>query len=383
MKRLLEGEKRKIAIAAAMIVFGGILLYELLEHFAPVRAAVSTFMKVVAPVLYGLCLAFVLNLPVSFFENKLFGKLKAKRPKLARIISIVICYLLFFGIIALIVSLIVPKLIDSVVTLVGNLGNYVQAATKQIEKWNSELDLSPEAYDLLSKIADKLLQRVNDFAVNTAPQILMMTFSMITVVYSVLITLVISIHGLVNKEKLLRFARKTALAVVPEKRRESFFSYCTYANRTFRRYIAGQLVSCLILGVLCYVGMRVFSMPYPELISVFIGTAALVPIIGPWASTIISAFIILMSRIDNPWLALWFVVIILSIQALDDNLIYPRIVGDAIGVPGLLVLTAVVIAGGLFGIGGLLIAVPTAAVIYKIFGDWVNKRNKEKSAMIE
>lgn len=384
MKTLLKGDKRKLAIAAAMITIGAVLLYELLEHFAPVRQALSTFMRVVAPILYGLALAFVLNLPMSLLEDKLLKKLKLKKPKLTRFICIVICYLLLLGLIALIAYLIVPKLIDSVITLVNNLGTYAQAVYDQIEEWNSELDLSPEAYDFLEKIYESVLAKANGFAANLIPLIPKYTVSAITVVYSAIVTFVISVHGLIRKEKLLSFARRTATAFIPEKQQEMFFGYCTYANRTFKRYITGQLASCIILGLLCYIAMRIFGMPYPELIAVFIGVAALIPIIGPWTSTIISAFIILMSRIDRPWLAFWFVVIIISIQALDDNLIAPRIVGDAIGVPGILVLAAIVVSGGLFGVGGLLIAVPTAAVIYKIFGDWVNRRNaaraKEKAA---
>ena len=116
-----------------------------------------------------------------------------------------------------------------------------------------------------------------------------------------------------------------------------------------------------------------------ELISVFICVAALIPIVGPWLSTIPSALIILMARQDNPWLALWFIIMIVVIQQLDDDLVYPRIVGDALGISGIWVLSAAIIAAGLFGIPGLLVAVPTMAVIYRIVGDWTNKRNKENA----
>ena len=129
--------------------------------------------------------------------------------------------------------------------------------------------------------------------------------------------------------------------------------------------------------------MRVFSMPYPELISAFICVAALIPIIGPWVSIGVSAFIILMSSPDNPWLALWFIIMMVVIQLFDDNLVYPKIVGGALGVPGLLVLAAIIVAGGLFGIPGLLVAVPTAAVLRKVFIDWVARRNAERAEKAE
>ena len=170
---------------------------------------------------------------------------------------------------------------------------------------------------------------------------------------------------------------------MPKTHIKGFFGYCAYANSTFKKYIVGQLLSCLLIGVLCYVGMRVLSMPYPELIAAFICVAALIPIIGPWGSIGLSAFIILMSSLNDPWKALWFIIMMIIIQLVDDNVVYPRIMGGSIGVPGILVLAAIIVAGGLFGIPGLLIAVPTAAVIRRVFTDWIAKRNGERAAEAE
>ena len=339
MKTLLKGEKRRIAITAALILFGAILFYELLEHFAPVSRAVRTFLTVVAPILYGLCFAFVVNLPMSFFEKRVFRRLGEKRSGLARGISIFISYVLVLGFIALIIALIMPK-----VTFVTNLGGYIETISNKAEELFEKISVSDELADIVDKTLDNLMQKANSFAVSFLQKLPKFTVNAVKVVYSLLVTLVISIHALVKKEK----------------------------------YITGQLVSCLIIGVLCYIGMRIFGMPYPELISVFICVAALVPIVGPWVSTIPSALIILMTRQDNPWLALWFIVMVVGIQQIDDNLVYPRIVGDAVGIPGILVISAAILAGGLFGIGGLLVAVPTAAVLYRIWCDVLKKRTDEK-----
>ena len=378
MRNILKGEKKQIAIAAAVIVLAAVFVYELLEHLSPVKEFLSALLRVVAPILYGLALAFVLDLPMTFLERTVFKKLRLKKPKLTRGICIAVCFALFLGAVAFAASLIVPKVVDSVFTLVNDLGSYVQAVTDQLDRWSAELELGPEAYELLGRISESAMERASDLADNVVPQVFKLTVNAITVVYSLLIAFVISVHGLARKEKLVSFAKRTAAAFIPKGYEEGFFRYCSYSNRVFKRYIAGQLASCLILASLCYIAMRIFGMPYPELISVFIFAGALIPIIGPWVSTLASALIILISRIDDPWLALWFIVIIVTLQMLDDNLIAPRIVGDAIGVPGILVIAAIVIAGGLFGVGGLLIAVPSAAVIYKLFGDWVNRRNREK-----
>ena len=383
MKKLLTGEKKRQMICIAAIVFAAILFYEILEHFPAVRTVYKRVLAVCAPIVYGLCAGFVINLPMSLLENRVFRRLKEKKPRAARWLSLLISYIVVLGFIALLIALVVPRVTEGILLFASNIGGYVQLASQKIEEIAEKLSSSPDVYAIAEKIAQDLMQRLNSFAVNFVPKLPGITFSVIGAVYTVIVTFVISIHSLINKEKLKSFAKRIATAVLPEKRIPSFLGYCSYANTTFRKYIVGQLSSCVIIGVFCYIGMRVFSMPYPELISAFICVAALIPIIGPWVSIGVSAFIILMSSPDNPWLALWFIIMMVVIQLFDDNLVYPKIVGGALGVPGLLVLAAIIVAGGLFGIPGLLVAVPTAAVLRKVFIDWVARRNAERAEKAE
>ena len=383
MKRLLTGEKRRSMIAVAAIVFSAILFYEILEHFPAVREVFKKVVTVLAPIVYGLCTGFVINLPMSFLENKVFRRLKEKRPRAARWLSLLISYIVVLGFIALLIALVVPRVTEGVLLLVSNMDSYVAVVSEKLEEIAEKLASSPQAYEIAEKVVQSLMQKLNSFAVNFVPKLPKLTFGAIGVVYTLIVTFVISIHSLINKEKLQGFAARIATAVLPEKRIPGFMGYCTYANTTFKKYILGQLSSCVVIGIFCYIGMRIFSMPYPELISALICVAALIPIIGPWVSIGVSAFIILMSSPDNPWLALWFIIMMIVIQLCDDNLVYPRIVGGALGVPGLLVLASIIVAGGLFGIPGLLIAVPTAAVLRRIFLDWVAKRNAERAEKAE
>ena len=383
MIKLLSGEKKRLMIAVAVIVFAAILFYVLLLRFPAVRSVFSKVRKVTAPILYGLCFAFIVNLPMSLIERRLFSKLGKKRPLLARWISIIISYVLVLGLIGLLIALVVPKVIESIIGLVSHADVYVSAVSKFLQDMTDNVAQSPEAYAILEKVVANLMQKLNAFAVDVVPQIPKLTFSMIGLIYNLLVTLVISIHSLIHKERLVDFAKRIATATVPEAHIDGFIGYCTYANKTFKKYIVGQLSSCIVIGLLCYIGMRIFGMPYPELISVFICFAALIPIIGPWVSIGLSALIILMSSFSNPWKALWFIIMMIVIQLFDDNVVYPKILGGAIGVPGLLVLAAVIVAGGLFGIPGLLIAVPTAAVIRKVFNDWIDKRNDRRAQKAE
>lgn len=383
MKRLLTGEKRRTMIAVAAIVFGAVLFYVLLQHFSSVRAAFLTIRRVAAPIVYGLCAAFVINLPMSLFERKLFPRLRQKKPAAARGLSLALAYILVLGFVALLIALVVPRVTEGVILLSSHSGEYVEAVSKKLEELAEKLASSPEAYDIVEKAVNNFIDKLRAFAVDFLPKLPGITVSALGVLYSVLVTFVISIHALIYKERLCAFARRIATALVPKTHIKGFFGYCAYANSTFKKYIVGQLLSCLLIGVLCYVGMRVLSMPYPELIAAFICVAALIPIIGPWGSIGLSAFIILMSSLNDPWKALWFIIMMIIIQLVDDNVVYPRIMGGSIGVPGILVLAAIIVAGGLFGIPGLLIAVPTAAVIRRVFTDWIAKRNGERAAEAE
>lgn len=383
MKRLLTGEKRRMMIAVAATVLSAVILYEILEHFPSVREVLKKVITVLAPIVYGLCAGFVINLPMSFFENRVFKRLRERKPRAARWISLAISYIAVLGVTALLIALVVPRVTEGVLLLISNMGNYVSIVSEKLEEFAEQLSSSPQVYEIAEKVVQSLLQKLNSFAVNFVPKLPKLTFGVIGAVYTLIVTLVISIHSLINKERLQAFAKSIATAVLPEKRIPGFLGYCTYANTTFKKYVVGQLSSCIVIGVLCYIGMRIFSMPYPELISALICVAALIPIIGPWVSIGVSAFIILMSSQDNPWLALWFIIMMVVIQLFDDNLVYPKIVGGALGVPGLLVLASIIVAGGLFGIPGLLVAVPTAAVLRRVFLDWVARRNAERAEKAE
>lgn len=363
------------------VVIVGVLLYELCENFTAVRTVYDTVVSVIMPIILGLCLAFVVNIPLRLCENRIFKKLKQRNSALTRGLSMLISYALVLGIIALIIALVVPKLVESILQLVSSFDTYYEAISSWvIELWEG-LNLTDEATTQVLDVTNKLLLKLKDYMIAVIPKLISLPVGIVTTVYNALIALVISIYALVRKGKLINQAKRFIIAALPASTSDYVLDSFKFANKTFRKYVVGQLTSCSIIGVLCYVGMRILGMPYPELIAAFICVAALFPIIGPWISTVPSAFIILMASPDNPWLALWFVIMILVIQQIDNNLIYPRVVGDAVGISGIWVLASIVVGGGLFGVWGLLIAVPTTAVIYRLVGDWVNKRAPKDSEL--
>ncbi|MGN1319588.1 MAG: AI-2E family transporter, partial [Acutalibacteraceae bacterium] len=179
---------------------------------------------------------------------------------------------------------------------------------------------------------------------------------------------------------LTRQANKIVRALFKPDNAKKLIDFTAMTNDIFTKFVTGQLTEACIIGSLCFIGMLIFGMPYAGIISVLIGFTALIPIFGAFIGTGIGAFLILL---ENPLKAFWFVVFIIVLQQLEGNLIYPRVVGKSVGLPGIWVLTAVTIGGGLFGVLGMLFSVPVCSVLYVLFRKFVNKRVKDENTQIE
>ncbi len=374
MKRLLNDEKRGLIISVALMVFGAVLFFMLLCKLSAVRAFVGSVLRAAAPVATGFALAFVLNIPMSFIERKLPQTLKVKKPAAARWIALAAVLAIVMGIAAAVVTLIVPRIIESVEGLLSDVKAFLNEVMDKIS-------VSQGTAEVIKDALDGVFERLRGAWNDMAPMLPDMTYGIVTAIYSVVVTLVICIHSLANKEGLKGFLHRFLTAVLPKKHIEGVFDGIGTAKSVFRKYFVAQLTSSAVIAALSYVGMRVLSIPNPEFIALFVSFGALIPIVGPWISIGVSAIIVLMS--GGSALAFRFLIMILVIQLVEDNLIYPKLIGSAIGMTGLEVLAAVIIAGGLFGIPGLLIAVPTAAVVRKLFKAWVNRRNIRRAEKAE
>ena len=363
-----------------VIVFAGILFYEILEHFGLARNALREVLRVLRPLIVGFLLAYIVNIPSTLLQRTVFKKYEGKR--FAIIISNILSYLFVLGLVVLLVFLIVPKAVDGVRMLFSNLGDYYNAVVNwATEFWNS-LELSDEITERAIEISQNFASRIEGFAMEFLPRVINFTFSTVGKLTNVVLAIAFSVYALADKGKLLAHSRRFIRSVFSEKNAERILDVCSYANRAYRGYIIGQLTSSTIIGILCYIGMRIFKMPYPEMISVFIAAFTLIPVLGPWISTLPSALVILMASPDNPMLAVWFIVMLIVIQQLDNNLIYPKVVGNAVGLSSAWVIIAIIVFGGLFGIPGLLFSVPTMAVIYRLVADWTNARAKSRGLPI-
>ncbi len=344
-------------IAAAAVLF--------VARIDDVAGAVNVLFSVLAPLVTGLVIAFILNKPFSWVYTSLskLQKNSEKESKFAKMLSMVVAYGLFFGVIVLVFAILVPQLAESVEMLVANRDIYAENLESVYNWATRQLNVTGITEEDISKVLQEIYDNATVYIKGLVPAIFSITQSVIHSVTNVFIGFAISFYFLYDKTHLVSQVKRLILAYTPTKFAEKVLHVGKVANETFSSFVSGQLTEAFILGLLCFVCMTILRFPYAMLISVIVGFSNLIPIIGPIIGTIPGAFILLMV---NPMQAVWFVVLVIVLQQIDGNIIYPRVVGTSVGLPALWVLVAVTVGGSLFGLSGMILAVPSVSVLFKL-----------------
>ena len=374
--------KKNMKRIALLIAFG-LLLYWGLNHPGQAGQMLSTVFSIFLPFLLGGCLAFLLNVilrPVERGWRRAWGKRDGPRQKRAqRPVCLLVSTLLLVGVVFAIFFIVVPALKDSVVNFVSllpsrlthlehwwnNLAGFLEAHYIQLQEFSlNSAELQNNITSFLSKYGEDFL--------NTTIGI---TSSIFSLVVNLVLALAFSLYLLAQKETLTGQAKKVVRALFSEKWAHWITDVARMTNRTFSNFVTGQLTEAVILGTLCFLGMLIFRLPYAGVISVLVGFTALIPIFGAFIGVGIGAFLILLV---SPIKALWFILFFVILQQLEGNLIYPRVVGKSVGLPGIWVLAAVTVGGNAFGLAGMLLAVPLCSVLYTLARQGVNARLARK-----
>ena len=376
-----------LVIIALLLAFG-------LQHLSEVTAAVSAVLAVFSPIVIGICIAFVVNVPMRPLES-LWNRLLLRRTKpgggkirqgLRRPVCMILSFLLIAGLLFAVVFLLFPQLGVALNDFAAMLPGYLadlEALWVQLQTLLDDFGfvLPDFALDITQLNQNSIFSAVKNFFTQWGGHILDTTVSITTSVFSgvfnTVLALVFSIYMLLQKEQLCTQIKRVLRAVLADKRVEQFGAFADLVNRTFTNFITGQLTEGVIIGVLCGIGMSVLRMPYAFVVSVIVGFTALIPVFGAYVGTAVGAFLILLAE---PVKAIWFVVFIIVLQQLEGNLIYPRVVGKSVGLPGLLVLAAVTVGSGVGGILGMLLAVPVCSVVFTLCTQAVDARLAKKAA---
>lgn len=361
-----------------------VLLYLFITYWPQVVAIAALALSAAKPLLLGCVIAYVVNILMSFYEKYYFTKGKMKDKKWVqgsrRITCMVLAYLSVVGILFLIFSLVVPQLVEcgkilakEIPVALNNAMTYVQN-NEQLMKLLNEAGISIQQNSLSDW--EGILKNAVAWIASGIGGVMGSVFTVVSGVFSGAVTFLIgfifSIYLLVGKETLFGQVKRVFKTYCKEKvYKKISYVYHTF-NDCFHRFIVGQCTEAVILGVLCMVCMLIFRFPYATMIGAFIGFTALIPVAGAYIGAAVGAFMILTV---SPVKALFFLLFIVVLQQLEGNLVYPRVVGSSIGLPGIWVLTAVTVGGGVLGVGGMLLGVPIAAACYQMLRTDVQKRN--------
>lgn len=366
---------KKMIKSLLLLITYCVLLLVIIVKIDVVIGAIGKGIHMLTPIFIGIAIAFVLNRPYNFFlvqYSKVFKK--KKLAKMPRPLALATVYILFIGIIAGILTFIIPQLSDSIKLLYVNMGDYsrnLEALALRIADYFqlSNIDLSS-----LDATIEKLPEVATGLVTGLMPRIFDFTTGFVTSTINIIIGFILSVYLIADKSRLKRQATHILHAYLPIKLATRITKVTRLSSETFTRFVSGQMTEAIILGVLCFIGMLIFGFEYPILISFIIGITSLIPVVGSIIGLIPSLFILLMIE---PLHAVWFLVFILLLQQLEGNFIYPKVVGGSIGLPPLFVLLAIIVGGGLFGVLGMLLGVPTLSVFYQLIKEDVNTRLKE------
>ncbi len=375
----MEYGKEKLKQIRRLMILAAFLILILL-HSDEVFQWIGFLFGIISPFLAGGVIAFVLNIPMKAFEDKLLGRWNGKK---ARKMKRPLCLALSIVAVVLVISIVIGTVVPQVAATASEIGKKIPdfmdrtvVALERLAQDYPELMRQIERLDLEEVNWDSLVNNVIDFLKNGAGDMLNSTVSVASGIISGIVNMVISfifaLYILAQKERLGDQGRRIISAYLPEAAGRKILEICSLLYRNFSSFITGQCLEAVILGTMFVIAMTVCRMPYALMVGVLIAFTALIPIVGAFIGCIVGAFLIL---IDNPLQALWFVILFLVLQQLEGNLIYPKVVGNSVGLPAIWVLMAVSVGGSLFGISGMLFFIPLMSSGYALLRESVNNRN--------
>ena len=371
------GLSKKMMKQVMILILITVLLFTGLNHLNYVLAFLNKILYLLIPFIMGLCIAFIFNVILKAVENKWLKFLNKYTwwAKIKRPCSVILTLSLVFGLVVFIFILIIPELKNTFELLIQNIPLYQD----QILKWAGQLDLSSDAIDILENGWKQFSASLLNFVQNNSSNFLNITIgfttSIFTAVFNFIIGVVFAIYILLEKEKYGKQVKQILYAFLPKTKAEKTIELGLLSHSIFSKFVSGQLIEAVIIGILCFVGMLLLGLPYALTISVLVGFTALIPVFGAFIGTFVGAFLIL---IVDPIQAIIFVLFIIILQQFEGNLIYPKVVGTSVGLPSIWVMLAVTVGGSMMGILGMLISVPLCSIVYTLFRTYVKEKIQQK-----
>ena len=371
-----------IAIYAFLVISSSIIVYLMASQAEDLKIKFSGMIATMQPFIIGSAIAYIINFILNFYEKVVFELkyLNKLNRKYRRGIGLLLSYLTAIIVISLFMQFVLPQLVDSIVGLANNIPQYVNDASHVITEISEKFKLESKYMNMIVEKWNELLNYIITLLTNLIPVIGNFIMTIGSSILNIIIGIIVSIYILIDKEKFIALSRKVTFSIFSAERSKRIVELAQRSNETFGKFLSGKILDSLIIGILTFIILTIFKMPYILLISVVIGITNIIPFFGPFFGAIPSAIIILCV---SPIKALWFIGIILVIQQIDGNIIGPKILGDSIGISAFWILFSLLIFAKFLGLIGMIIGVPIFAIIYSIIKENVERRLKAKGLPVE
>lgn len=370
-----------ISVYSFIVICCSIIFYRIASDTSVFMGKISSIISTLQPFIIGAVIAYLLNFILVFVEERMLSKNKLNKlkPKSKRAIGLLLTYIVAFILLALFIQFVLPQLVESMLGLVNDIPTYLTNLSDLLTKYTKDLNIDKEYLDIA---VTKLTDFINYFisvAAGLLPVVGQALGIVASSIWNIVLGVIISIYLLIDKEKFCALGRKVVCAVFNEKHSKRILQLVDRSNDTFGKFLSGKIIDSAIIGVLTFVVLTIFKMPYVLLISVIIGITNIIPFFGPFFGAIPATIIILFV---SPIKALWFILIIIVIQQLDGNIIGPKILGDSIGISAFWILFSLLVAGKFLGLVGMIIGVPLFAIIYSIIKEVIEEKLDKKGLPI-
>lgn len=366
-------------ISNMLVVLFGVLLFMGLSNWNSVAAWLQRLYNIISPFVIGVAIAYLLNLPARFFATRVY-----KNFKRAWGLSVITVFVLALAIIALLLGTILPQVFDSALNLATNITGYINGFDRWLNNVIAGLDFEPDLVEQVMGYYTGFMRNLPNVILSVVSHVPGFTMQLGSGIFSFFTGVIAAVYMLLSKSKMLRQSKRVLYAALPRRRADEVLRIARLSDGVFSGFIGGKILDSAIIGAICFVFMAImdafiYPMPYALMISVVVGVTNIIPFFGPFIGAIPSIMILLLI---NPWSALIFAIFILVLQQVDGNFIGPKILGNSTGLPAFWVLVSIVVGGGLFGFTGMLLAVPTVAVLYTLSSDIVEKRLQKKGIQL-
>lgn len=398
MKLKINNKYFKWGLTAFFVIVACICFYYLTFHISNVIRNIKSLFGIVMPVVFGLVIAYLLTPILNSLEKRMlepvcdFLKIKKceRRRKVIRAIAVLLTSVLVICLFYILIAMIVSQIVPSIQAIVNNFDGYVNELSVWLNKLlEDNQELKSFVIPQVNKISVELETWLADTATLLAKSsevlktVSLSILSFLKVAWNFIIGFVISIYVLASKETFAAQSKKIVYAVLETNSANAFLKSMRFVHRTFIGFISGKVLDSIIIGILCFIGTSIMHTPYAVLVSVIVGVTNVIPFFGPYLGAIPSALLILIVDLSHPMNCVYFVLFILVLQQVDGNIIGPKILGESTGLSGFWVIFSITVFGGLFGVPGMIVGVPIFAVIFSAVKEFVNRSLQKKKMPID